>query len=384
MELIRKVIVLVAVFIVCTYNIQAQLAVSELIETMDWEWTEGEFVERYTDYVRPIEDSRNIHDKSLNYQISLVLGKTKFDSYVYVDSISHKIRELHYAISSSDKNNYYDFISESTLTELLGVPTFKNTHGTYVDKKMKKLIIWLKDSFAVRLSQSYTSFDSDNMADLVLNSIKFTFMDNEENDFRIAKWGDSIDDVMKKENKPNLLSSQDYYSFNDEIAGIKCTVLYTFVLNKLTSAAYLLKNEYSNKYNNIKDYDKLLQLLNLKYGLYYSSTRGRNSQEFDKILKEVKGIYIEREILKGNEKFVSNWYENKTNIKLEMYGEDGNIKTGIFYNSNKYNDLIKQKQEEDKAKKEEKEARQRALEYELKRQNENEEKRAAQDVLKNL
>ena len=384
---IRKILLIVTILLVgFGIKLSAQITASEFFDTINWECTESEFVERYSEHISKTKPTTSDGLKSENL-ISILIGDKKFYFYVYVDSVSTKLKMLAHGVFIDKKWNevvqHFDYIIEDDLKELFGKPTFETTYRGEINESSSSVKVWLKNDYAIKLEQSIFIHNSTEISDNRLLSLHFNVIDNKENDIREVKWGDSIEDVMKIEGMPNESDENDMYVFKDKLDGIRCNVTYSFADNKLVSATYVFTEKHNNKYNYIKDYDKLQNLLTLKYGSPFKYDRSERDKDFDPMLIN-KGIYVEKEVEKGSTKYDATWHEDKTNIRLSIFGKGGEINTIIHYESNKYLNLIKQKEAEEEARKNEAIVKERDRKRKIEEQKKTEQKNEAEDILRKL
>jgi tetratricopeptide (TPR) repeat protein len=157
-----------------------------------------------------------------------------------------------------------------------------------------------------------------------------TIDENEEKDFRIANWGDSKEIVMRKEGVPNIVDNiPNIYVFSDNIAGLPCTVLYSFSDNKLTMAKYIFDVKHSNDNAYIQDYEELVDLMTQKYGKPTSGGK-HNAVWLNDLFKDDYsrwGLAISC----GELVFESAWDTDNTEILLQLRGENYSISLVIQY-----------------------------------------------------
>ncbi len=87
-------------------------------------------------------------------------------------------------------------------------------------------------------------------------------------DFRLSNWGDTMDQVLEIEPEP-LIAPEDIPGTllgETTLEGVNVWILYHFVGDKLTSARYLLKDNYEDQKIFWSIYFKLEPLLASKYG----------------------------------------------------------------------------------------------------------------------
>lgn len=165
-----------------------------------------------------------------------------------------------------------------------------------------------------------------------------TLVDNVDKDFRVANWGDSKGLVMKREGVPNIIDNMpDLYAFSDNIAGLPCTVLYCFSDDKLTMAKYLFDVKHSNENVFIQDYQELVDLMAQKYGPPTSGGKN-NAVWFNDLFKD-DFSHWGLAISSGDLAFESTWDTDKTEILLQLKGENYHISLVLQYVSKHLSEL---------------------------------------------
>lgn len=151
-----------------------------------------------------------------------------------------------------------------------------------------------------------------------------------DNDFRVAKWGESRESIMKKERETNLLpDSPDVYLFKSTIAGMQCVVGYFFTNDQFTMAKYIFEEEHSNSNLFIDDYTRLVRLMSQKYGKPQEG--GENNMIwFNDLWRdnyEDWGLAISA----GHLAYDASWETEKTEILVQLSGENYQIHLVVQY-----------------------------------------------------
>jgi hypothetical protein len=167
-----------------------------------------------------------------------------------------------------------------------------------------------------------------------------------QDDFRVAKWGDSKESIMKKEGKGNILDDKDTYVFYDVVNNMNCIVMYMFIDNKLVASSYRFKEEYINKNKFIEDYDELVSLLEQKYGEPLTNKRLWNNSLFKDDI-ESYGLAISI----GHLEYMGVWKTNDTDFGVFLNGDNYKINLDIIYFSKKFQSLREQKRIKSKTEK---------------------------------
>jgi hypothetical protein len=326
---------LITTFMLCLLtSLSAQTDFFEFINSIDWDTTENDFVSKHSSSIQTRRHYYNKLDKTTtDYEVTgIFLGHFEYTASLYVDSISRKIISLDFSHKSVEKNNTVSkSIAFSKEMDNLLFPLFSEPDERKDD---------LSSSTIKRLNRKwYTTdyiVDVNHMifSDMDLYSLSVKGIRDKGEDFRVARWGDSKESIMQKEDKADLTNDKDIYLFSDNVAGFQCNVAYLFTDDKLTMAKYLFKNSHTNKNNFIEDYKDLVELMIEKYGEpSYNSPEWRNSLYKNK--PEDYGFAISL----GHLSYNAGWSNEKTDITVALYGGNYEITLMIQYVSKKYEQL---------------------------------------------
>jgi hypothetical protein len=149
-------------------------------------------------------------------------------------------------------------------------------------------------------------------------------------DFRKAKWGESMNIVKSKEtasimaekSKGNML----YYS--STLGDKKVEIAYKFVSNKLVRAKYIFKEVHSNKNVYYTDYLNFKSMLTKKYG---EPAKYEQKWRDDTYKDEIDRIGFS--ISTGKVAIFESWDLQKTEITHAIYGGKNQISHVIEYSS---------------------------------------------------
>lgn len=147
-------------------------------------------------------------------------------------------------------------------------------------------------------------------------------------DFRKAKWGESMDMVKSKEtagiisdrSKGNML----YYT--SILGEKKVEIAYKFVNNKLVRAKYIFKEVYNNKNVYYTDYLNFKSMLTKKYG---EPAKYEQKWRDDTYKDEIDRIGYS--ISTGKVAVFESWTQQNTEITHAIYGEKNQISHVIEY-----------------------------------------------------
>lgn len=162
---------------------------------------------------------------------------------------------------------------------------------------------------------------------IALMSIPIICHGQETFDFRHCHWGDSKDEVKQSENGKTVLDESDsVLLIADTLNGLKCSVFYLFVDDKLVRSRYTIEEKYSNTYIYIVKYEDLYNLLSTKYG------KGKKSQTMFEPYKS-NPVNLGNGIALGKVHFLSSWKTKNSDISLLLTGNNFDITLAIEYTS---------------------------------------------------
>lgn len=264
----------------------------------------------------------------------IILGDMSLDVSINVDESTKKLKFL--STSYKSENNHQVIMDkyQKLLTELYGEPEVveDELNGRFMKYKN---VTWFSGNYLLKLSLNI--YDP-----IAYINILTEEHENNKNDFRVAKWGDTIEQIKAKEGKDNLSSTADIYMFYDNLAGMPCIVGYVFTDNRLSMAKYLFKQEHSNKSDFIDDYNKIVGLLSKKYGEPYHNAPYWKNTTF-KGDPSNYGLAISA----GHLIYTASWNLEKTTIDVCLSGENYEIAFDIQYLSKKFKDAQQNKKEQE-------------------------------------
>lgn len=333
---------IVSLFLCNVAFAQAQMNFSDLIESINWNLTESELLDTYPNKIKSRKHYYSDDDNTItNYQFEdIMLGDFSSNASIFVDSISKKVKSLSFNFNGIEKTKDAELLSkemDQLLFAILGEPDQRKdeTENSYVNVIERK---WYTDKYI--LSVNHMRFSDSHIYSLSVKGIS-----NSENDFRVAKWGDSKESVIQKEGRQNELNIDRLYKFSDFVAGMKCDVVYIFTNDKLTMAKYIFNPTHTNKNDYISDYKDLVKLMSEKYGNpEYDTPEWKNS--LYKNDKEEYGFAISL----GHLSYSAGWFGDITKTMVALYGENYKITLMVQYESEKYKELQDKQNTKDKIK----------------------------------
>lgn len=310
---------------------QETIKLEDFLNNFDWTETRSSVENRYKNNMRTIPES--VCKISGESNLKEVIGCVKLGKYdcfpcMIADSLSDRILSMFVFINPDDIKDVdrTEFVNEidGILLKGFGEPIISDKGERKEDKTWG--CCWhLADCIV-----SYTSQKNDEYNNLfVLIAIN---IDDGSNDFRVARWGDSMASVMNKEGRRNEWDgysiNPNVYSFSSSIAGNLCDVLYIFSKNRLVRTKYYFTNVRTD--GCIRDYENFKRLLTEKYGEPLASKEEWADPSYENRVKDG------HEILMGRLKYYSYWYASRTSIVLILRGGDGGFNFAIEYSSRKY------------------------------------------------
>ena len=150
-------------------------------------------------------------------------------------------------------------------------------------------------------------------------------------DFRNAKWGDSIEDVLEYDYDATLTRDGDDLIGDCVVADKNAEVYYIFENGKLVSGGYYFDFDTNNGWRYISAYDEIKSMLLEVYGdpivdeIYY--VYGESLADFmDDVLALEAGYTV----------YAARWETNTTEILIDMYAENYDIKLFLTYEDINY------------------------------------------------
>lgn len=153
----------------------------------------------------------------------------------------------------------------------------------------------------------------------------------ENPDFRQAVWGDDMPTVVKYEGE-DCEKTESVYMYERKVAGYDAYALYRFEDDqKLHSAVYNFKDEYTVGKQYITQYNVLKDALTEKYGTpYLDEIVPQESQDMIDLAGEGDSLKF------GYVVYVSQWKTSTTNISLSMSAINYDIGIIIMYEDLNY------------------------------------------------
>ena len=146
------------------------------------------------------------------------------------------------------------------------------------------------------------------------------------NDFRVAKWGMSMEEVIELEPEPPKLKKDNTLDYSTIMLDKQVQIGYTFENDKLIRAGFYFLTEPDTKNGYIETYDEVKELLTEANGQPFIDTI-KQKDPSQKIDEEQMG----EAICKGDVLYASQWNLPRTDIQLVLRGEDSECHLTIVY-----------------------------------------------------
>ena len=297
----KKFVIFLGAMLICgVATAQEKIDFYKFIESIDWNSTREQFVEKHRDMIVP--DS--VTDKSKSRLKEIYFGPiASSEVVVNFDTLTTKLKnvKIYYHSNLEPKSEYakrWTAQFDQSLQENLGEP-YKTAFDNYY---------------------FHTSYTIDDFLCFEGASNKWLYITppvpENEKDFRVANWGDSKEKIRSLEGRLNESRDRDLYYFEDSLGELKCTVVYKFANDKLIWAKYLFEDIEDNLA--IYHYERFEKMLDKKYGtIRVDATRWEN----DKYAEKYKNNEIEA-IKKGYRHRYKFWCNGATEIFLGITKSD--------------------------------------------------------------
>jgi hypothetical protein len=153
-------------------------------------------------------------------------------------------------------------------------------------------------------------------------------------DFRSAHWGDSAAAVKSYESAKLLEAAADGLAYDGETAGLKASILYQFVDDKLVSGGYVFNGRHVNTNLFINEYTALQGLLKEKYGAPKAEKMVWHSDLFRNDPAQWGTA-----VASGALTYFSAWETPETKITLVLTGDNFKVNFGLQYRSRRLENL---------------------------------------------
>ena len=164
----------------------------------------------------------------------------------------------------------------------------------------------------------------------------------EELDFRGTSWGMTTAQVLDSETDAPFDSTTDTLAYSVEVADLDAYAAYSFIDDTLVSAGYLFTEEHSNDNMFIKDFEKVKNILQRKYG-----------EPSEDVLRWSNDLYKDREddygfaISAGHLTMIARWQAERTTIALVLSGDNYEISHVVLYESIAHADLKERRKQQE-------------------------------------
>lgn len=157
-------------------------------------------------------------------------------------------------------------------------------------------------------------------------------------DFRNASWGMTIDEAKALEATELLAETEEAILYQVQVGKYTdVSMSYLFQRNQLNRGVYLFTEEHKDASLYIEDFDQIKEALSEVYGKPKLDASNWVDEPSGTILEEQLGSMV----VKGNLTYYAQWETDQTDIKLGMYGKNGEVTIGLTYTSKEYVELEK-------------------------------------------
>ncbi len=151
---------------------------------------------------------------------------------------------------------------------------------------------------------------------------------SQDHNFRMADWGMTKQEVMNSERAVFNDGNPRILSYDYELFGLDCSILYVFTRdNRLKGSAYLFHEQHADKNQYIEDFQQLKSKLTEKYG--------EPENDFidwrNKMYRDSPGDYG-LAISLGHLVYLSSWNSDGTVVSLILTGANEEVNFGVNYN----------------------------------------------------
>ena len=328
----KKLLMICAACLIVLTARSQKVEINQLLNSIDWNSTESQIIQNYSDNVQQRSHFSNNRDKTMvDYQFaSVYIGRFDCTADIEVDSITKQLHTLGFSLKDKPEKSIDALTLSKEMDDILigyfGEPdVVKNNVSDFMSDYDRT---WYLSKYIIEVRHMVFSTSHYYNLSVVKNN-------SMGNDFRIAQWGDSKQDVMTKEGKANLSSSDAIYMFNDVVAAMKCSVVYIFAEDKLVMAKYLFEETHSNKNDYIRDYNDIVSLMTDKYGKPdFNAPEWKNS--LYKNSKQDYGFAVSI----GHLAYSAGWFGKTTDITVALYGENNTVTLLVQYVSKKHRQLM--------------------------------------------
>lgn len=156
--------------------------------------------------------------------------------------------------------------------------------------------------------------------------------------FRKAFWGDSANEVQKKETAEYDGFADGIMSFKAEVASVPVFIFYIFEADKLVKAGYIGNQGYSQDVSFLNDFSEFSRLLTAKYGTPEIKTVWSNDYAKKNMSNTARDLA--RSVSYGYLTVLHSWQTVETHINLELKAKEYKISFIVHYFSKELSYLL--------------------------------------------
>ncbi len=178
---------------------------------------------------------------------------------------------------------------------------------------------------------------------LLFSSVGFA-QDSKETDFgfRKTRWGMTKKQVKANESLKPTGESDALIAYGGSIANMANTsISYIFADGKLVEGFYRFNAKHTNKNDNISNYKKLKEILTRKYG-----EPTKDDVIWNKSIYRDNPEHWGMAVSMGHLEYRADWETERTEITLDLFGDNFNVEFGTLYVSKEFKHLLEKKKRE--------------------------------------
>ena len=302
---------------------QTKIDFFDFVRDFDWNMSESDF---RTKYKNRISQKRGAVPNFYTLPQGIIFENITIGEFEPITIATYDTpKQKHIIFFLLDSTEIIDDLKlESEIRLKLGNPVFSTDNYDFPDYPELKAIGLKKGNIRIWVSEKlvYLLMSSENIGRNICVIGCFV----RDPDFRQGYWGDSVEEIKKKEGKPDKYGMENIYTFDTYVAGLSCGAAYRFTNGILTSGKYIFTD--INSGNCIQHYEELVELLTMKYGEPGYNNKESSASEIE------RSTYTEGELVVANKmQLRTEWFTPTSSILIDLRGEEYLPKLVIEYYS---------------------------------------------------
>ena len=302
---------------------QTKIDFFDFVRDFDWNMSESDF---RTKYKNRISQKRGAVPNFYTLPQGIIFENITIGEFEPITIATYDTpKQKHIIFFLLDSTEIIDDLKlESEIRLKLGNPVFSTDNYDFPDYPELKAIGLKKGNIRIWVSEKlvYLLMSSENIGRNICVIGCFV----RDPDFRQGYWGDSVEEIKKKEGKPDKYGMENIYTFDTYVAGLSCGAAYRFTNGILTSGKYIFTD--INSDNCIQHYEELVELLTMKYGEPGYNNKESSASEIE------RSTYTEGELVVANKmQLRTEWFTPTSSILIDLRGEEYLPKLVIEYYS---------------------------------------------------